>query len=362
MKLLLHVLSLALWLFAAFASQAHEITFSRIDLKMNEAGTDVVISLPVLALLVEEPTPLPAGTDEAGFKAEALSPDLLLAIRQLVASRLLVSAGGEPVALDVGPIESTGTDVKMTAKAPAVHGTVEVDANLFPADTLHKAFVTVYQNDELLGQYALDRTNHTFTFEGQPRPLLDVIWTFIVEGIHHIFIGPDHILFILALILLGGSLWSQVKIATSFTVAHSITLTLATLDIVQLNSQFVESVIALSIVIVALHDLWQLQWGHGEARVGWRSMFAFGFGLIHGFGFASVLAELELPREALAWSLASFNIGVEIGQIMIIAVTAPILYALRRFAPAEVARWSLSGVTLVICAIGGLWFVERVVG
>jgi len=157
-----------------------------------------------------------------------------------------------------------------------------------------------------------------------------VIVTFIREGVHHIYIGPDHILFVLALILLGGTTGAQAKIITAFTAAHSVTLTLAALNIVQLPSRPVESVIALSIVVVGLHDMQQLRREVPASRNrDPRALFAFTFGLVHGFGFASVLRDLDLPTSALAWSLASFNVGVELGQLTIVLLAAPLLAALR---------------------------------
>ena len=193
---------------------------------------------------------------------------------------------------------------------------------------------------------------------------------FVYEGIRHIFIGPDHILFVLALILLGGSLWTQVKIITAFTFAHSVTLTLATLGFVTLPSRLVESVIALSIVAVGLHDLWRVAGPGPGSRSGGaaaavrrdpRPLFAFGFGLIHGFGFASVLGELSLPREALAWALGAFNLGVELGQVAIVLAAAPALWALRRFAPPLLARGTLAALAGAVVLVGGMWFWERAV-
>ena len=231
---------------------------------------------------------------------------------------------------------------------------------------MHKVFVTVFRGETLAGQYALDLQDPAFKLAATPRPLADVVVTFIREGIHHIFIGPDHILFVLALILLGGSWHSQVKIITAFTLAHSITLTLATLDIVQLPSRLVESVIALSIIVVGLHDLRKLRKGRVESAVGVETGFdpritmAFTFGLVHGFGFASVLKELDLPQNALAWSLGSFNAGVEIGQLLIVLVTAPLLWLLHQTAKARVSQAVLMAGAYFVISMGSFWLWQRV--
>ncbi|MDP3225089.1 MAG: HupE/UreJ family protein, partial [Rubrivivax sp.] len=162
---------------------------------------------------------------------------------------------------------------------------------------------------------------------------------YVREGVWHIWIGFDHILFLLALLFpavgffvdrrwrpadrLGQAAWEVLRVVTAFTVAHSITLSLATLGWVSLPSRLVESAIAASVVLAALNNVWPLF--HGR-----RWWVAFVFGLIHGFGFASVLADLGLPQGVLALALLGFNIGVELGQLAIVAVFLPLAFVLRR--------------------------------
>ena len=186
------------------------------------------------------------------------------------------------------------------------------------------------------------------------------------DGVWHIWIGFDHILFLLSLLLPAVLLWRArqwqaaetfraafldvFKIVTAFTLAHSITLTLATLGVVSLPSRWVESAIAASVVLAALNNVWPLV--HGR-----RWAVAFGFGLVHGFGFASVLADLRLPREALVPALVGFNLGVEGGQLVIVALFLPLAFALRR--TAFYRRAVMVGGSLVIAALAGVWLVER---
>ena len=186
------------------------------------------------------------------------------------------------------------------------------------------------------------------------------------EGVWHIWIGFDHILFLLSLLLPAVLLWrgrqwqavetfraafvDVFKIVTGFTVAHSITLSLATLGFVSLPSRWIESAIAASVVLAALNNVWPLF--HGR-----RWMVAFGFGLIHGFGFASVLTDLGLPREALALALVGFNLGVEAGQLAIVALFLPLAFALRR--TAFYRRAVMLGGSLAIAILAGVWLVER---
>lgn len=337
---------------------AHEITFSRVDIHLDSTSTRITATLPVAALLHEHPSPLPTGTSEVTLSQNPLPQDIQAPLRSLLTARLRLWTDAQALPIEVQAVEAAGQDVRFTATAPTVTGPLRVETNLFPEDTLHKAFVSVYRDDALAGQYALDRQDTSFTLAGQARPLGEVILTFVREGVRHIFIGPDHILFVLALILLGGRIGTQVKVITAFTVAHSVTLVLATLGLMVLPSRLVESVIALSIVVVGLHDLRQLRGGAGHGRDP-RVLFAFGFGLVHGFGFASVLSELELPREALGWSLAAFNVGVEVGQVLIVLLAAPLLLSLRRLAPPRVTQALLLMTAGVVVLTGSVWFTQQ---
>ena len=176
-------------------------------------------------------------------------------------------------------------------------------------------------------------------------------WSFLTLGIQHILIGFDHLLFLLALVLRGGNLWSLLKIITAFTLAHSITLALAVFDVVVLPGRLVEAAIALSIAYVAAENLFL------RHAVSHRWAVSFLFGLVHGFGFSSVLRELGLPTQGLAWSLLSFNLGVEVGQAAAVALMLPLLLWLRQFKWEPRAVAALSGVVLVV---GLGLFVERV--
>ena len=210
------------WLLALVgAAEAHEITFTVVNLRLERDETRISVELPIKALLHEQPSPLPAGTTEQTFHAGQLPADLRTSLISLLSARLRVASGGKILPVTVGGIEPTGEYVVLTAAAPAITGVLDIRANLFPDDALHKAFFDVYRSGTLAGQYVLDRQDPAFTLAAPERALREVIGTFVREGIRHIFIGPDHILFVLALILLGGRLWSQIKVVTAFTVAHS---------------------------------------------------------------------------------------------------------------------------------------------
>jgi hydrogenase/urease accessory protein HupE len=177
---------------------------------------------------------------------------------------------------------------------------------------------------------------------------------FILEGIRHIFAGPDHILFIVALLLLGGNLRQLLKIVTAFTLAHSITLCLAATKTLTLSPAIVEPLIALSIVAVGVDNLLAKP---GERD--YRALMALGFGLIHGFGFAGALAEVGLPKEALGISLGAFNVGVELGQLTIVLAIAPALALLSQKSRRAGRRAMIAG-TVTVILLGTLWFLQRI--
>ena len=193
--------------------------------------------------------------------------------------------------------------------------------------------------------------------------------SFLAEGVRHILTGYDHVLFLLCLMLpavmrrtpggwepvqrLGQALLPIVGIVSGFTLAHSITLALAATGRVSLPSSFIEPAIAATIVVAAIDNLRPIFPGR-------RGVMTFLFGLVHGFGFAGALAELELPAGAFAWALLRFNLGIELGQLAIVLVATSLLYALRR--REAYPRWAIGGGSIVAIALGAAWFVERTTG
>jgi hypothetical protein len=174
--------------------------------------------------------------------------------------------------------------------------------------------------------------------------------SFFLLGIEHILSGYDHLLFLLGLLLRGGGWVSLAKIITAFTLAHSVTLALAVLNLVVLPDRLVEAVIALSIAFVAAENLFL------SPVVSRRWLVSFCFGLVHGFGFSAALRELGLPAHGLLLSLFGFNAGVEAGQALVVAVVLPLIVVLRRSRWEERMVWSSS---LAILLVGLVLFVER---
>ena len=196
-----------------------------------------------------------------------------------------------------------------------------------------------------------------FVVEG-PAGGAGVAWTYLTLGIEHILAGVDHLLFVLALVLIVAGRSRLLWTITAFTIAHSLTLALATLGFVHVPQPPVEAAIALSIVFVAAEIVHGLQGRPGlTARAPW--VVAFVFGLLHGLGFAGALAEVGLPVGAVPLALALFNVGVEIGQLMFVAVVWATLMVLSR-SPVSQRAWARALPPYAIGAIAMFWVIERV--
>src|SRR5262245_16544683 len=180
------------------------------------------------------------------------------------------------------------------------------------------------------------------------------LWRFFKLGVEHIFLGYDHICFLIALIVVSR-FREIVKVVTSFTIAHSITLILAALDVVRLDSRLVETCIAATIVYVAVENVW-LTTHSGNPSPRHRWVLTFFFGLIHGFGFANVLRELNLPTDGLIVCLLSFNVGVEVGQLAIALCLLPLAWGLGHW---KYGRHAAAGISLLLAAFGLAWFLDR---
>ena len=249
------------------------------------------------------------------------------------------------------------TAIELTYRIPLANtvGRLRINAALFPYDPTHQTFVNIYEADVLTTQQVLSVGRPAMEYyTGGRQGAFAVFKEFTRAGIHHIAIGPDHILFIVGLLLLGGSVLRLLGIVSAFTLGHSITLSLATLNIVAPPARIVEPAIALSIVYVGADNLLSTR-GARDVRA-WIALF---FGLVHGFGFASVLREIGLPTRALGISLFSFNLGVEIGQAILVVVVASLLALLRSRSPMR-ARQVVTVASVVVTLAGAYWFVERI--
>ncbi len=253
-----------------------------------------------------------------------------------------------------------------------VHGrTVEVEINALDGGELryratlfhdvdptarHLAIIATESGEREL---ALDSRAPEVALSGAGSSALQVVGRFVQAGIEHIFLGYDHIAFLAAIVLWAQRLWPVIKIVTAFTIAHSITLSLAALQIVVFPSAIVEPAIAATIIFVAVENFFSR---NVDGR--WRVTFV--FGLIHGFGFASALQEIGLPANAAVPALAAFNIGVEIGQVVIVALIFPLLLWSDRIGHRAAARKGRHPAVVYFCSAailsaGLYWLMVRTV-
>jgi hydrogenase/urease accessory protein HupE len=341
-------------LLLAGTASAHPVPFSFLDIYLTADGIDATLAVHDFDLAHDLGIPEPGRLQNDAF-LDARSD----AIRALLGARLQFFADGAPLEPEwqapEALVDRQAVALRLRFPNAAAPGALTVAAALFPYDPLHQTFVNIYENGVLTRQEILSASSNRLDHVSGARPSdpLTVILRFIPEGIHHILIGPDHILFLVGLLLLGGSLRRLLLVVTSFTVAHSITLSLAALDLFTPPASVIEPAIALSIVYVGVDNL-LVKDGRDV-----RTWIAFAFGFIHGFGFANVLREMDLPSSALGWSLLAFNLGVEIGQLLVVVLVASALAALRARSALVGRRVAFAGSLLVIAA-GAYWFVQRV--
>ena len=255
------------------------------------------------------------------------------------------------------------TVLRFHAACPQPVARLGVAYSLFAdLDPQHKGLLKIVQGGSTITAiFEPDAAQQSFSL-GQANRLAEFL-DYVRHGIWHIWIGFDHILFLLSLLLpavlasraarptehLRDAFIDVLKVVTAFTLAHSITLTLASLSLIALPSRWIESAIAASVAVAALNNLFPLFRGR-------RWVAAFAFGLIHGFGFASVLSDLGLPRSALLLSLFGFNVGVEMGQLAIVGAFLPLAFLLRR---TWFYRQLLGSGSALIVLVAAVWFVER---
>jgi hypothetical protein len=287
------------------------------------------------------------------------------AIAAYALSRLALTADGALCPLTAASqlldhhTDGSYTVLRMHATCAAAPQRLTVSYRLFAGvDAQHRGLLRIeHQGATTTGIVGGDQPALEITL-AQPAPWRQFA-DYVQHGIWHIWIGYDHILFLLSLLLPAvlitagarGVFMDVLKIVSAFTLAHSITLSLAALQVVSLPSRWVESAIAASVAIAAANNLVPIIQGK-------RWLAAFVFGLVHGFGFASVLADLGLPRESLVLALVGFNAGVEVGQLAIVAAFLPIAYAVR-------ATWLyrkvlLTGGSSIIVLVAAFWFAERI--
>jgi hypothetical protein len=294
----------------------------------------------------------------------AIDAEELTARRDAVAAALL---GGVTVAADgracPGSFDrafvleaDAGAAFQVRYTCPEIPGRLTIAAPMLAALAPgHRHMARVFRAGVAQSQ-VLDRAHAVWTLDATSArggAGWSTAWSMLKLGVGHILSGADHLVFLLGLILVGGSLRALVGVVTAFTVAHSLTLALAALSIFAPSPRFVEPAIALSIAYVGVENLFVK-----DARRRWRITFP--FGLLHGFGFAGALREIALPRGQVPIALVSFNLGVEVGQLAVLSVALPLILALRD------ARWfgarGARTLSVAIAVGGAALFVARLSG
>jgi hydrogenase/urease accessory protein HupE len=271
-------------------------------------------------------------------------------LREITFDRASLTVHGVPCTIgDITLRGVEGDGIELRAPLDCPPGEVTYNAGFLPTfEPGHRHYV------EALGQpvAVLDASASTVTYTGAS-DRSDVALRFGKLGVEHIWTGYDHLLFLLGLLLAAPSLRAMLGIVTGFTVAHSITLSAAALGLVSIPPRFVEPAIAASIAFVGIENFWR----PAPRR---RVVITFLLGLIHGFGFAGLLIDLGLPRDALAVALVCFNGGVEVGQATLVALALPLLLWMRRYPWWE--RRAVPIASVGVALAGMFWFAERVSG
>jgi hydrogenase/urease accessory protein HupE len=325
-------------LIATATARAHTLPVTGVIIHTGPHATSVAITVHL---------PLLAGADPA----TTISPRLHLRLDGLPF---------HPTHIQLIPDPQADT-ITWSASDPHPATTIALDAPIFPDHPEDTTAVLIYTpdttgQDHLTARMLLTPT-HPAATTGEP--LLTTLRRFVVMGILHILSGPDHILFVLGLILAGGTLRQLLGLLTAFTLAHSITLSLTALGLATLSPRIVEPIIALSIVAVGLENLYRQRIDGPATDYPLRITLAFGFGFFHGFGFAGALTEAGLPQQAIGWSLAAFNLGVELGQGTILLAVLPILHAITRYSPTARQR-TTRYASILIAIAGAIWFLQRI--
>lgn len=342
LTLLILILFHSLFLSSAFAHTNNSEGFSNIEVKEKSLDYELKLDLEELGHALDKET-----------EQQELIDNKI--VQQYVNAKLKLYADSEAingtvVKTDIEMIEDRPFAVINLAYNMDKPEKLVVEYNMFldDSDPSHANFASIKMNGE--------QQEKILSFESREIEIGEVSFLqttqqFIVLGLEHIFTGYDHILFVISLLIGAKTIRHIFTLVTAFTIAHSITLALATFEIILLPSRFVESAIALSIVYIALINIF-----NKDSKP--QPWLAFGFGLIHGFGFAGILSEMKLDTNHMAASLFSFNIGIEIGQLIIVSIAFPIILWIKKI-PLKPIKWVIPSTSIAILAFGLVWFIQR---
>jgi HupE / UreJ protein len=327
---------------------AHQAGLSYADITVQGARVDVSLRASAAELALAFPALVPATRGAETPLAPASARGLL--------EMVSVARAGAPCALEPGEVRAEPPDGLRVAGTFTCPGDGPLQVRMALVDLMPPGHTL------LAKATSAGRVEEHAVRAGRVELRIDAPsawWTtaarFVALGVEHIFTGPDHLAFLLGLLLATRGLREIARVVTSFTAAHSLTLALAALGVVAPPASAVEPLIAASIVWVAVENL--LSARRGAAHPGGRWRLAFAFGLVHGFGFAGALAPLGLERARLAASLVAFNLGVEAGQLAFVLALSPLLALLRRTERSSLA--ALRAGSLAVGSAGVFWLATR---
>ncbi len=345
---------------------AHDpgLSYVKILVKPSHINVDLSVARRDIELLQQ----IDLNGDDRVSGDEMVNVDLML--RKMAPSWVSLEVDNKPVTGVVSALKYDPSDaLHFSLEYPRSDtGVTHYRAGLIARLPLgHRQFIGIYQIGELTQNEVLSASHDDVELHLRLVPLWRQSVNYLIQGVWHIWIGYDHILFLLVMLLpavlviekgrwhprrgFKSTLLQVVKIVSAFTLAHSITLSLAALDLLRLNLALVETVIAASVVVAAVNNLRPF-----VANRVW--LMAFAFGLIHGFGFASALASLGLPTMSKGIALVGFNVGVELGQLAIIALAFPVIFMLRKHAMYRPLILRAGSVAIAVAA--SIWLAERI--
>lgn len=343
----------------AASASAHDPGLSSLAMRYNGSRVDALVTFAPADLAAV----VPLDRDEDGSINGAEFQRALPELTKVATGAAVLQAHGGPIKpslVVVERVELPGND-NIQARLSFAMPTADSFAVRLPLlERLpfgHRQHATVRDSEgTLLVQRILDKSDPCFEIPiaaaHNQHLWTQAFWSFAVLGVEHIAVGYDHLLFLLALLIVGSGVRAAAVIITSFTVAHSITLALAAFGLIRLPPSVVEPLIAASIVYVGVENIWL-----GRGRNRW--LLTFGFGLIHGLGFASVLEEFVLDGQSLLLPLLSFNLGVELGQLAIAAIFLPLVWACRR--QEILTQRHAAACSFIIALVGAYWLAERTI-
>jgi hydrogenase/urease accessory protein HupE len=343
--------------FTALHARAHQPGLSSLAVQMNDSR--LLVELTLARIDTERLYPLDA--DKSGTVSPEEFEQARFILEELSLTMIEVTVANKPLPPD-GPTvrldDSEAVHFNFTFANDGAGRARLRSAILHKMPPEHRQSFMVYDaNRALLGAWLLERKHDAVELPGpaDEAHLPQGFVGFLKLGVEHIVTGYDHLVFLLGLLIIGGRFIAALKIITAFTVAHSITLALATLDMIRIPSDVVEPLIAASIIYVGIENIFRRDLER-------RWMLAFVFGLIHGCGFASVLRELGVGTQGsgVIMPLLSFNLGVEAGQVVIAAILLPIIWKLKE-RPSWQPRY-VPACSVLIILLGGYWLVDRLIG